>query len=72
VMQSGGSPPAVDDCSGSYSVDMNAFAAGGLGGSPHPALSLVGQQVDAQFWGRDAAGTGGVFLTDALEYVVGP
>jgi Tol biopolymer transport system component len=71
-LQSGGNPPAADDCSGSYSLDMNAFAAGALGGNPHAALGLVGQQVNAQVWGRDAASASGVFLSDALEYVVGP
>jgi hypothetical protein len=62
----------VDDCSGSYSIDMNAFAAGDLGGNPHAALTLVGQQVNAQFWGRDPASAGGAFLSDAIEYLVGP
>lgn len=72
VQPSGGSPPAVDDCSGSYAVDLNAFAAGGLGGNPHASLTLVGQIVHAQFWGREPAAPSGVFLSDALEYRVGP
>ena len=72
LLASGGSPPAISDCSGSFSLDMNAFAAGLLGGGPSPALSLVGQQVNAQFWGRDPAGATGVFLSDAIRYLVGP
>jgi len=69
LLHSGGWPPAVDDCSGSFSFDMNAFAAGAAGGNPAAALTQVGQQVNVQVLGRDA---GSVFLTDAIEYVVGP
>lgn len=69
LLQSGGSPPAVDDCSGLLTLEMNAFASGAVGGQPNPALTRVGQVVNVQFFGRDA---GNVFLTNALEYVVGP
>ena len=72
LVSSGGTPSPVVDCTGSFAIDMNAFAAGALGGNPHPDLSLVGQQVNAQFWGRDpGALPHGVFLTNAVEYVVG-
>ena len=59
-------------CDGLISIDMNAFASGLLPGNPAHQLSLVGQQVNAQFWGRDPGSTFGVFLTDAIEYFVGP
>ncbi len=73
VMNSAGNPTSVDDCSGSYSLDFNTFAKGLLGVVPHPSLSLVGQRVGVQCWGRDPEGVlATTFLSDALEYVVGP
>jgi hypothetical protein len=48
------------------------FAAGALGGNPHLALSLVGQQVNAQVWGYDETSASGMRLSDALKYVVEP
>jgi hypothetical protein len=71
---SGGSPPSVDDCSGTLSLDLNAFAHGLLGGAPQPQLLVVGTTITCQFWARDSAlvGTNHVQLSDALEYVVRP
>lgn len=70
MQQSGGSV-AGSDCTGSYGLDMNAFAQGLAGGNPAAALALVGQTVNAQYWGRDPLGVVTTFLSDALEYVVG-
>jgi hypothetical protein len=67
-----GTPPGTDDCTGFLAFDMNAYAAGALGGSPKAELSSVGQQVNVQFWGRDPALPSGTFLSTALQYVVGP
>jgi YVTN family beta-propeller protein len=69
---SGGNAPPANDCSGTYSLDMNAFASGNLGGSPLPALSIVGTVVDCQWWGRDPGfpAPNATTLTNALEYVV--
>jgi hypothetical protein len=72
ALLSGGNP-SISDCSGAFTIDMNAFAAGLFGGLPHAALSLIGQQVNAQFWGRDPEGAVHTsFLSNALEYFVGP
>ena len=49
----GGGSPAGPDCSAGYSIDMNSYASGLLGGNPPPALRSPGTAVYAQFWSRD-------------------
>ena len=39
--------------------------------NPQGYLLSLGQQINVQTWGRDSLATGS-FLSDALEYFVGP
>jgi hypothetical protein len=82
-MNSMGTPGSAN-CDGLFALDVNAFAhgawvvpdcAGAPSGLPPnmPAafLTTQGQSVFAQVWGRDSVATGS-FLSDGIEYVVGP
>jgi hypothetical protein len=74
VVSSGGAPSPLSDCSGVLRLDANAFAAGALGGDPHPALRQLGAALRAQWWSRDRGfpAPDDSSLSDALAWVVGP
>jgi len=74
TLNSGGSAPPTHDCSGTWSIDMAAFASGALGGNPRVELQVPGTHVFCQWWGRDGgfAPATNVQLSDALHYVVLP
>ena len=74
VLGSGGTSLPGNDCSGAYSIDMNSFASGGLGGSPASFLTQPGYIVTCQFLGRDPGfgAPGNVTLSNGLEFMTLP
>ncbi len=66
LQDSGGNPPP-NDCSGSYTIDFNAYIASGA----DPAL-VVGAIVDGQFWARDPGFSppDNTSLSNAIEFVI--
>jgi hypothetical protein len=66
-MASSGGTVGSDDCSGTFAFDFNTRLRSGL----DPTLS-IGVDVYAQFWYRDSASTGGVGMSDALQFRVCP
>ncbi len=67
IQGSGGTPPPVSDCSGSYVLSFDAWFQSGL----DPALTL-GTPVHGQFYSRDPASSFGAGLSNAVSFVVTP
>jgi hypothetical protein len=74
AISSGGAPLPANDCSGIYSIDMNAFAVSAGPPAPLPALTIPGTVVDCQWWGRDPGfpAPNNTTLSNGLEYTVCP
>jgi hypothetical protein len=74
VVNSGGAPSPADDCTGVFSIDMNSFAVGSLGGNPNPSLTVPGTRVNVQWWGRDPSSLSpdGTTLSDAIQFLLCP
>ena len=68
VASIGGTPGS---CDATYQFDTNQYASGGAGGNPKAFLNVPGTLVEAQWWGRDTIANGS-YLSDALEFTVGP
>lgn len=66
AIQHSGGTTGIDDCSGTYDFDFNAYAASGA----DPALQ-PGVAVWAQYYSRDPGDPFGVGLTDALSFTLG-
>ena len=67
VQNSMGSFPPLADCTGNYSMDMNARIQSGL----DPGL-VAGAWAFAQYWSRDPAASFGTGLSDALQFQIAP
>ena len=72
--QSSSGIPGSPNCSGTFNIDMNMFAAGTLGGNPLPELQQPGTRVYCQWISRDPgfAPPNNVSLSNALEYQICP
>jgi hypothetical protein len=67
LLHSGGNPPP-NDCSGTYALDFNAYAAGGA----DPAVQVPGAIVRGQWWQRDPGfpAPNNTGLTEAIEFTM--
>ena len=66
-IQSSGGNPAPNDCSGTYTLDMNARIQSGI-----DAALVPGTVVYGQFWGRDPLAPFTTALTNGVQFTVCP
>ncbi len=69
ALQSSNGNPPPNDCSGSYSIDFNAYVASGV----DPAL-VAGSTIDGQYWARDPgfSAPNNTSLSNALHVTLSP
>ena len=65
-IQDAGGNAGASDCSGTYSLDMNAWIRSGV-----DQQLVVGQDVYAQYWTRDPQSPSTTGLSDAIHFVIG-
>jgi len=72
AQSSGGSLPPANDCTGVWSIDMNAFAVSAGPPAPLPALTIPGTIVNCQWWGRDPGyvAPNNTQLSNGLQYLI--
>jgi hypothetical protein len=66
VQGAGGASSPTNDCSGSYSIDFNAWIQSGV-----DPLCVAGQPIFAQYWSRDPQSPSTTGLTNGLSLVIG-
>jgi len=67
IQNSLGSSPPINDCSGQYSLDMNAVAQSGA-----DANLIVGANVWCQYWMRDPQSPSTTGLSDSVHFELDP
>jgi hypothetical protein len=67
LQNSGGTPLPLNDCSGNFTFDFNAWTASGV-----DASLFAGQHVRAQYYSRDPGSSAQVNVTDALDFRLEP
>jgi hypothetical protein len=67
LQNSGGAALPIEDCSGTFAFDFNAWTASGV-----DASLFAGQHVRAQYFSRDPSSSFQVNVTDALDFVLEP
>ena len=74
MVLSRGTPAPASDCSGVYTLDVNAFAASDSGGRPIPQLKVPGTTIHAQWWGRDPgfAPPDDIALSEGVRFTICP
>jgi hypothetical protein len=67
LQNAGGTPLPINDCSGTFAFDFNAWTASGV-----DASLFAGQRVRAQYYSRDPGSSAQVNVTDAVDFLLEP